>query len=174
MTETTVPLPAEVIQLHPEKPVKVVKSADAKWGTAVMQLGYCMIPSLLLRAQNRLKLTPTQLAVLMQLCDFWWERARKPYPSKDTLAVRLGMNARQVQRHLAALEEMKLIKRVPRFDAGHGGRATNIYDLDGLVQQLQQLEPEFRETEAEIRKRRQSIQRRNFRRSAATPRTASA
>ena len=56
-----------------------------------------LVPSPLLRAQRRLGLSPTQLAVLMQLCDFWWDSERKPYPSKATLAERLGLSPRQVQ-----------------------------------------------------------------------------
>ena len=59
------------------------RASEEKWGAAVMKLGFCIVPSLLLRAQRRLKLNPTQLAVLMQLCDYWWDPARKPYPSKD-------------------------------------------------------------------------------------------
>ena len=59
-------------------------------GNEVIALGFCIVPSLLLRARNRLGLNPTQLAVLMQLCDFWWERDRKPYPSKAVLAERWG------------------------------------------------------------------------------------
>ena len=150
-----------------------LKAADAKWGSAVLQLGYCMVPSLLLRAQNRLKLTPTQLAVLLQLCDFWWDKARKPFPSKETLAVRLGMTARQVQRHLAVLEQMKLIERIARFDPGTGGRETNLYDLSGLVEQLKQLEPDFKKAEKEIREKRQQLQRRSFKRSPAASQKAS-
>lgn len=58
------------------------RASEKKWGKDVIALGFCVVPSLLLRVQNRLGLNPTQLAVLMQLCDFWWERERKPYPSK--------------------------------------------------------------------------------------------
>ena len=53
---------AEVIQLHP---AKAKKASERKWGKPVMDLGFCIIPSLLLRAQARLGLNPTQLAVLM-------------------------------------------------------------------------------------------------------------
>jgi hypothetical protein len=173
-TAKTEPPSAEVILLHAPKPQKVVKVADAKWGSAVMQAGYCMIPSLLLRAQNRLKLTSTQLAVLLQLCDFWWEEGRKPFPSKETLATRMGMTARQVQRHIAELESKNMIKRVPRFDASNGGRGTNIYDLSGLVAQLQAIEPDFRKVEEGIKHSRRSVQKRTYRRTVAMQQKASA
>lgn len=44
--------------------------ADEKWGKEVMKAGFCIIPSLLLRCQQRLGLNPSQLAVLLQLADF--------------------------------------------------------------------------------------------------------
>ncbi|HEV7367645.1 helix-turn-helix domain-containing protein [Arenibaculum sp.] len=137
---------AKVIQL---RPAKAAKASEEKWGAAVMKLGFCMVPSLLLRAQRRLSLNPTQLAVLLQLCDHWWDEKRKPFPSKERLSQRLGLSARQVQRHIADLEKMKLVKRVDRFGA-HGGKLSNTYDLSGLVERLKALEPEFRQVENEI------------------------
>ena len=171
--DATPALPVEPCQLPPEKARPALRAADEKWGSAVLQLGYCMVPSLLLQAQNRLKLTPTQLAVLLQLCDFWWEKARKPFPSKETLAVRLGMTARQVQRHLATLEQMKLIMRIARFDARTNARETNFYDLSGLVEQLKHLEPDFKKAEEEIREKRQQLQLRSYKRSPAVLQKAS-
>ena len=53
-------------KVAPEK--KSRKSpASQKWGAKVMDSGFCMLPSLLLRAQRRLHLNPTQLAVLIQM-----------------------------------------------------------------------------------------------------------
>ena len=36
---------AEVVPLRP------ARASDAKWGKSVMELGFCVVPSLLLRAQ---------------------------------------------------------------------------------------------------------------------------
>jgi predicted transcriptional regulator len=149
-------------------PTKASRASEAKWGAAVMKLGFCIVPSLLLRAQRRLQLNPTQLAVLMQLCDYWWEEARKPYPSKEALAQRLGLSARQVQRYIAELEEAGLVQRLERR-APHGGKLSNIYDLSGLVARLKELEPDFRAMEEENRQRRKAVAQRGFRtRRAAT------
>ena len=86
---------AEVVQLHP---AKAKKASERKWGKAVMDLGFCIIPSLLLRAQARLGLNPTQLAVLMHLADYWWEAERKPFPKMQTLGERLKLSPRQARR----------------------------------------------------------------------------
>ena len=73
-----------------------------------MDPGFCVVPSLLLRAQPRLGPNPTHLAVLMQLCDYWSDNDRKPYPGKRALGERLSLSPRQVQRHIAALESAGL------------------------------------------------------------------
>ncbi len=126
----------------------------------------CIVPSLLLRAQNRLGLNPTQLAVLMQICDFWWDCERKPYPSKALLAKRLGLGPRRVQRHTADLEAAGLVECVERRGP-HGGKLTNLHDLDGLVKRLKKLEPEFRKVEEDARKARRAVSRRGFRANGA-------
>ena len=122
-----------------------------KWGPKVVEHGYCPIPSLLLRAQQRLHLGPAQLAVLLQIIDHWWDAARKPYPGKAELASRLGIGERQVQRYLTELENEGLIKREARY-GDHGGRLTNYYDLQGLVDKLAEIEPDFREAREQARK----------------------
>jgi len=151
---------AEVIALHPNK---ANKASERKWGKPVMDLGFCIIPSLLLRAQARLRLNPSQLAVLLHLADYWWDVERKPYPSKKTLGERLGIGPRQVQRYMAELEEMKLVQRIERV-AKHRGKLTNEYDLTGLVTRLKELEPEFRAVEEETKAKRQAVAKPGFRR----------
>ena len=123
-----------------------------------MKLGFSIIPSLLLRAQRRLGLNPTQLAVLLQLSDYWWDEGRNPYPSKDSLSQRLGIGPRQIQRHIAALEKAGLVKRIERR-AAHRGKLNNAYDLSGLVARLKKLEPEFREVAEETKSRRRQVAR---------------
>jgi DNA-binding transcriptional ArsR family regulator len=141
---------AEVIPLHPPKPETQPpkqenrKSSEDKWSKAVLDHGFSIIPALLLRAQQRIGLNPTQLAVLLHLADYWWDRDRKPFPSKKALSERLGLSERQVQRHIADLEAAGLVLRIERR-AAHKGKISNEYDLSGLVERLKKLEPEFRE-----------------------------
>ena len=142
------------VPLHRNK--ETGRASEKKWGRGVMALGFSIVPSLLLRAQQRLGLNPTQLATLVQLCDFWWDSERKPYPSKATLAERLGLSPRQVQRHIAELETAGLVKRTQRR-LSHGGKTTNSYDLGGLVKRLRELEPEFREVEKKAKANRREV-----------------
>ena len=152
--------PPNVIALRPRK---ATKASERKWGKAVMDRGFCIIPSLLLRAQARLKLNPTKLVVLLHLADYWWEEHRKPFPAKKSLGDRMSLSARQVQRYMAELEEMQLVKRIER-KAIHRGKLSNEYDLSGLVARLKELEPEFRKVEEEVKARRRAVARPGLRR----------
>jgi DNA-binding transcriptional ArsR family regulator len=149
MTEKTTATAATVIPLR--KPALASKASEQKWGAEVMKLGFSVLPSLLFRAQRRLGLSPTQLTIVLQIADYWWDQDRKPYPSKQTLSERIGLSPRQIQRHIEALEDNGLIKRVERRGR-HGGILSNEYDLSGLVKRLKKLEPEFREVKAMARK----------------------
>ena len=150
---------AEIIALRPEK---ATKASEAKWGKRVMALGFCMVPSLLLRAQQRLGLNPTQLALLMHLADYWWDVRRKPFPSMKTLGERMKLSPRQVRRYVAELEQAGLVQRIER-KAAHRGKLSNEYDLSGLVAKLKELEPEFRQVEDEIKESRRAVARRGAR-----------
>jgi len=138
---------------------KNAQASEKKWGKAVMKLGFTIIPSLLLRAQQRLGLNPTQLAILLQLADYWWDEERKPYPSKKALGDRLGLSPRTIQRHIAEMEGAGLVRRIERR-AAHKGKQSNMYDLTGLVERLNALEPEFREVQEEAKAKRRQVSRR--------------
>ncbi len=152
---------AEVIPIRPATVNK--KMSEQKWGKAVMDLGFSIVPSLLLRAQARLELNPTQLAVLLHLADYWWDVERKPYPSKQRLADRLKLGPRQVQRYIAELEAVGLVQRIERR-APHKGKISNEYDLTGLVKKLADLAPEFRKVEDEVKTSRRAVERTGVRR----------
>lgn len=147
----------------PAKRATVRRGSNDKWGKKVMELGFCILPSLLFRAQRRLGLNPTQLAVLVQLADFWWDAGRKPFPKKADLAVRLGLSERQVQRYIAELETAGFVQRIERT-ASHRGKISNEYDLSGLVKKLAALEPEFREVAENARAARGAVSKPGYRR----------
>jgi predicted transcriptional regulator len=164
--------PAPVIPIGAAKGKKplsgrVKKESEKKWGRAVMARGFQIVPSILLRGQARLGLDSRQLTILLHLADHWWEAERDPYPSKKTLASRMGLTPRQVQRAIAAMETAGLVARVPRY-AAQGGRLNNAYDLSGLVARLKEMEPVFRKADEEAKARRRAAERPG-RRAAASP-----
>ncbi|MBB4087494.1 helix-turn-helix domain-containing protein [Sphingomonas carotinifaciens] len=161
-----------VADCQPKAPRKSGAAAN-KWGAKVIALGFCMLPSLLLRAQRRLGLSPTQLAVLIQLADFWWDAGRKPFPKKADLALRLNLSERQVQRYIAELEEAGFVRRIERR-ASHRGKISNEYDLQGLVDKLAEIEPDFSDAAQEARAKRQAVSRPGMRRRRPAPTAAEA
>lgn len=145
---------AKVLQMPVRE--KTERESEKKWGQGVMDLGYSTIPSLIFKAQARLGLSAVQLALLMHLVDYWWKRAQMPFPSKATLAERMNLGPRQIQRYLTELEDAGFIKRVERY-AGHKGQQSNEYNLIGLVKKLQKLEPEFREVKENAKEEAKSV-----------------
>jgi predicted transcriptional regulator len=129
---------------------KKPRPSEKKWGVPVMSHGHAQVPSLLLRMQRRLNIDATQLAIVVHLIDFW--RDQEPFPSKATLATRLNVSTKTVQRAIARLEEQGYIERVERYD--QHGRTSNNYSLDGLVTKLKEIEPEVAQEREEARKRR--------------------
>lgn len=148
--------PANVIAM-PSKP-DTRKNSEQKYGKPVIDLGFCIVPSLLMQAQARLGINPVQFNIIMHLADIWWHAAQRPWPSKQLLAERIGLSERQVQRQIAELEAAGLVQRIGRTRPGRG-KTTNEYDLSGLVQRLQELEPEFTAMKKDVAQRRRAVSR---------------
>ena len=58
-----------------------------------------------------------------------------PWPSKQTIADRLGVSTKTVQRAIVGLEQADLLIRKYRYHKT-GGRTSNEYDLSPLVERL--------------------------------------
>jgi len=132
------------------------KASEKKFGKPVMDLGFCITPSVLMKAQARIGLNPVQFNIVMHLLDQWWSADRRPWPSKATLAERMGMSDRQIQRQIAEMEGVGLIKRIGRTSPGKG-KTSNEYDLAGLVNKMKELEPEFTKAKEEAKARSKAL-----------------
>lgn len=115
-----------------------------KWGSRVAERGFAQIPTYLIQINQFLgedHLSPIELLVLLQLVATWWKKDELPFPSVSTLAARVGVSSRQVQRALNRLEELKLVERVNRRTRGI--ISSNAYDLTPLVSFLDDLAQVF-------------------------------
>lgn len=92
-----------------------------------------MLPDLLLKHQHRLDLTAVDLVVLINITLHWWEPERNPFPRSSTIATRMGVDVRTVQRSLGRLEQRGIIARLGRSE-----RSAE-YDLSPLVAKLSEL-----------------------------------
>jgi DNA-binding transcriptional regulator YhcF (GntR family) len=138
---------------------------EQRWGKEVIEgIGFTAIPSIILERQEALGLEPVDLNLILQLIFHWRERDRLPYPSKATLARRLGVSARTVQRRIAALEAAGFVDRRERKNR-HGGNDSNEYSLEGLIEKTK---PFAAERRALKQKHEEEDQQRLHRKRAAT------
>jgi hypothetical protein len=110
---------------------------DKKWGVA-LRAGFQQVPDVLLKNQARLGLAPLELVVLLNLTLHWWKHDNLPYPTINTIAQRIGVGRRTVERALKQLEQRGLVMRA-RYERLDDGRVIRRFDLSGLVAKLQTL-----------------------------------
>ena len=113
-------------------------SIHAKWGEA-LDRGFVVIPSALLRYQYQLRLNDGEIVVLMNLLMSWWKVNEFPSPQTSTLAKRMNVTTRTVQRHIERLEAKRLIRRIWSVERHNDRRTVTQYDLSGTVAELKRL-----------------------------------
>lgn len=102
-----------------------------KWQGAVTKgSGFVAIPVALLRLQAKFELTPTEMLVLINLLVHWWDPTRAVYPRSTTIAKRMGIDKRTVQRATHKLERKGLLTRGVNEDG------LRIFTFERLVEKL--------------------------------------
>jgi predicted DNA-binding transcriptional regulator len=125
-------------------PLQTESRPYAKWGEAAIA-GWQALPDVLLKNQHKLELTPTELVVLINVLSFWWYVEDLPFPRITTLAKRMNVTDRTVQRCLKQLIQRGLLER--KTDIGRDGKMREVLNPDGLVAALKKLavvDPAFR------------------------------
>ncbi|MGE0652526.1 MAG: helix-turn-helix domain-containing protein [Alphaproteobacteria bacterium] len=108
------------------------RTNEQKWTATLMDAGWTVVPDVIIERQQALGLDAIDVNIIMHLAIRWWQPENKPHPSKGTIAAAMGVDARTVQRRIAALEAHGLIRRVERRVSPTGSKS-NIYELDGLI-----------------------------------------
>ena len=89
-----------------------VITVKEKWQGAVTEgSGFAAVPMALLRLQSKYELTATDMVVLINLLAHWWDPARPVYPRSTTIAKRMGVAKRTVQRSTERLLKSGLMER---------------------------------------------------------------
>ncbi|RWD02073.1 MAG: helix-turn-helix domain-containing protein [Mesorhizobium sp.] len=100
-----------------------------RWGVAV-EPGFQAVPDVLILRQCKLGISSEELNVLLNLTLHWWRAEDVVFPRSSTIAFRMGVSLRSVQRALKGLEAKGLIARHKTGD----GRT--YYDLKPLQARL--------------------------------------
>ena len=111
------------------------KTLEAKWGKTTLSRGWTGIPNVLIEQQRSLKLTPTDINILLILLKYWWDPNSPPYPSKRVIGEMIDREESTIRKCMVGLEKKGLIKRDPRF-LSMGGQTSNKYLMDGLIERL--------------------------------------
>lgn len=112
-----------------------------KWGKEALSMGWVAIPSSLFFLQSQLKISPTGMNILVNLVMHWWGEDEKPHPSQASLASRIGVSERTIQREIADLVEKGLLRKKSSPTHHPKLRGRNLYDLTPLVLELNELTP---------------------------------
>lgn len=133
------PLFSGIFQAMDSAQAQQQQPLQKKWGSSLNE-GFLVIPVLLLKRQRELGLDSTEALVLLNLLAAWWETDKRPYPRSTTIAQRMGVTPRTVQRSLEKLEKKGLILRVRNgTGAGSEHRELTSYDMTGTVETLKKL-----------------------------------
>jgi len=108
-----------------------------KWGIA-SDVGYLVVPYLLLLHQGRLGITSEEMNVLINILAHWHSADRNPFPHSITIAKRMGVSTRTVHRGIKGLKDKKLIQKTPKLHRDD----PMAYDLSPLVAKLRELASE--------------------------------
>ena len=108
-----------------------------KWGDAALA-GFQSIPDVLFKNQAKLGLNAIDVVVLANILMHWWYQDNRPFPRTNTIANRMGVNIRTIQRSIKNLEQKGLLKRdiEPKNDKPLRLETHKVFDLSGLVAKL--------------------------------------
>jgi hypothetical protein len=122
---------------HPaDKYAMIDDGLPSKWGEAA-RAGFQTIPDLLLTSQSKLALSSTDMITLLNVAMDWRRPDQRPFPRSITIARRMGVVVRTVQRALATLRRLGLLARAS--ETSTNGDQREIWDLSGLVKRLLEL-----------------------------------
>jgi hypothetical protein len=112
---------------EPRRPSRV----RDKWD-GVTDPGFLTLPYVLLLHQAELELSSENLNVLLNFIAHWHSSGRMPHPRTTTIARRMGVSTRSVQRSLSWLIKNDFIAKLPRLSR----QAVQQYDMLPLIRKL--------------------------------------
>ena len=90
------------------KPAAVERNTqlEGKWGKKVIEAGYTSVPDVLIRYQQRLKLKPLDVNVLLHLLSYWWKAPGLPRRGQDRGLGPARVHSANVERTRAGQQDL--------------------------------------------------------------------
>ncbi|MGX2962144.1 helix-turn-helix domain-containing protein [Shewanella sp. FeAMO] len=110
-----------------------------KWGRNALDAGWTVIPNKLLKKQTDLKLTNSELIMLIHIISFYHEHDSVIFPSIKTLSALTGQHERTTQRTINRLVNKGVLEKKIRALKVTDLGLTNLYDLTPLKKKLSKL-----------------------------------
>lgn len=108
------------------------KAIEQRWGKDLVSAGWTAIPNVLFECSQQLELKHLDVVIIVHLAGYWWHAGNDPFPTKDTLANKIGVTPRTIQRSIAELEKKGYITRHART-SNLGGNLANSYSFEGII-----------------------------------------
>jgi len=102
----------------------------------VAAAGFQPLPDVLLFHQSELRLSSEELNVVLHILAHWYAPERLPFPSAKTIARRMGVGERTVERYLTSLRRKGYLVK---YRHPKGMRRRKGHDLSPLIERLKPL-----------------------------------
>lgn len=112
-----------------------LKVLEEKWSPELIEAGWTVLPAALIEHQRALGIDALDINIILHLANRWWTADNRPMPSKNSIAEAMHIDPSTVRRRIQAMEKAGFILREERRVSKVGSK-TNIYHLDGLIEQL--------------------------------------
>jgi hypothetical protein len=117
------------------------RTIGSRWTPSLAILSWTPISDFFLDNYRQLGISNLEAMLIIHLVRHKWT-VKMPFPGFKRLAKRMGMTPTGVRAHARSLQRKGLLRRVKR-----PGKA-NVFDLEPLFEQLEQLIPQVREKES--------------------------
>lgn len=112
-----------------------LKVLEQKWSPELIAAGWTVLPAALIENQRALGLDAIDINIILHLANRWWTADNRPMPSKNSIAEAMNIDPSTVRKRIQRMEKGGFIKREERRVSKVGSK-TNIYHLDGLIEEL--------------------------------------
>lgn len=112
-----------------------LKVLEQKWSPELIEAGWTVLPAALIEHQRALGIDAIDINIILHLANRWWTADNRPMPSKTSIATAMSIHPTTVRKRIKKMEAAGFVQREERRISQVGSKS-NIYHLDGLIEEL--------------------------------------